>query len=227
MHPFLQRLVSAGDGIITRCSPAAGALYAIVANHVVQGRIVFPGTGYLEMVRAAGAVALHGAYFLQPLAVEAAGLVVECEVSNGRFEVRSGQESDTVTDLTVHCSGAAASDKVWQRTDHASLRTAPRAADVGALYDGFDALGLQYGPDYRRLVQAWGGESSACSHLRKRGTHEGTQVHPADLDDALCTSALIFASGDSGNETRLPFAVDDALLRGASGGLSAVRARNP
>ena len=47
-------------------------------------------------------------------------------------------------------------------------------------------------------------------------------MHPADLDDALCASGVIASSGGDG-ETRLPFAVDDALLQGASGELWAVR----
>ena len=86
---------------------------------------------------------------------------------------------------------------------------------------GFAAVGLQYGPGYRTLVSAWGSASDAVARLRARSTREGTQVHPADLDDALCTSAAM-DSGGSG-ETRLPFAVDDALLQGAPGELWAVR----
>ena len=73
------------------------------------------------------------------------------------------------------------------------------------------------------LVRAWGRSSAALARLRARSTHEGTQVHPADLDDALCTSGVVTSSGGDG-ETRLPFAVDDALLRGAPGELWAVRA---
>jgi len=85
---------------------------------------------------------------------------------------------------------------------------------VGALYDGFDAVGLQYGPGYRTLVQAWGSVRTALARLHARSTHEGTQVHPADLDDALCTSGVIASSGGDG-ETQLPFAVDTGMLRAA------------
>jgi len=223
-HPFVQRLVPSSDDTIVFHSPAAGALHAIVADHVVQGRVIFPGAGYLEVARAAGATALRGVYFLQLLAAEAAGLLVECALSSGRFEVRTG-ESESFEDATVHCSGATAgTDNVWQRVDYAALRSIACAADVRALYDGFDAVGLQYGPGYRTLIHAWGGASDAFARLRARSTHEGTQVHPADLDDALCTSASMAASG--GGETRLPFAVDDALLHGAPGELWAVRSRN-
>ena len=167
---------------------------------------------------AAVATALRGVYFLQPLAIEAPGLLVECAVSEGRFEVRS---ADGIEAATVHCSGAAAKGGDLQRIDLAVLRVPSFATDVGALYDGFDAVGLQYGPGYRTLMHVWGASSSAFARLHARSTHEGTTVHPADLDDALCLSAII-ASGASG-ETRLPFAVDDALLDGGSREQWAVR----
>jgi acyl transferase domain-containing protein len=223
-HPFVQRAIPSSDGAVVFRSPTAGALHAIVANHVVQGRVVFPGAGYLEVARAAGATALHGVYFLQPLAAEAPGLLIECSVSNGRFEMRTS-ETEAVDDATVHCSGATASDTVWQHVEHASVRSLSRAADVGALYDGFDAVGLQYGPGYRTLVNAWGGASDALARLRARSTHERSYVLPTHLDDALCTSAAM-ASSSGGGETRLPFAVDGALLQGAPGELWAVRSRN-
>ena len=222
-HPFVQRLVPSSDDNIVFHSPTAGVLHALVADHVVQGRVIFPGAGYLEVARAAGATALHDVYFLQPLAAEAPVLLVECTVSDGRFEVRTS-ESEAFEDAMVHCSGAMATENGWQRVDQASQRILSRAADVAALYDGFDAVGLQYGPGYRTLINAWGGLSGALARLRARSTHEGTQVHPADLDDALCASAAMASSG--GGETRLPFAVDDALLHGAPGELWAVRLHN-
>ena len=68
---------------------------------------------------------MRSVYFLRPLAVEVPGLLVECAVLDGRFEVRSG-EADAIEGATVHCSGATAGDNIWQRVDHASLR-APSA----------------------------------------------------------------------------------------------------
>jgi len=219
-HPFVQWLVPSSDGTVVFRSPAAGALHALISNHVVQGRVIFPGAGYLEVARAAGAAALRGVYFLQPLAAEAAGLLVECATSDGRFEVRAS-DAEAFAGATVHCSGATAAAAVWQRVEHARVRTPSRAADVAALYDGFAAVGLQYGPGYRTLTSAWGGASEALARLRARSTHEGAQVHPADLDDALCTSGALGSSGSG--KTRLPFAVDDATLQRASGELWAVR----
>ena len=52
-HPFVQRQLVASDGAHTFRSPAAGPLHALVADHVVQGRVIFPGAAYLELARAA------------------------------------------------------------------------------------------------------------------------------------------------------------------------------
>ena len=165
LHPLVQRLIPLSDGTVVFHSPAEGKLHALVADHVVQGRVIFPGAGYLEVARAAGAFALRGVYFLQPLTAEAPGLLLECGLSTGRFEVRTS-EAEAFEDATVHCSGAVATNTVWQRVSHSMLRTVSHAADVAALYDGFDAVGIQYGPGYRTLVNAWGGASDACARLR-------------------------------------------------------------
>jgi hypothetical protein len=108
--------------------------------------------------------------------------------------------------------------------DFVSLRAGPSAGAVaiGVLYNGFHAAGVQYGPGYRTLVKVWCSIKEAIGQLRARSTNEGTSVHPADLDDAFCIGALASSRNGSG-ETQLPFAVDDASLRGGAGMLWAVR----
>jgi acyl transferase domain-containing protein len=234
-HPLAQRRSPSSEHTALFRSPAAGALHAVVADHVVRGRVIFPGTGYLELARAAASAvaassgsALHGVFFLQPLAVETPGLHVECAVSGDRFDVRSGQAADASlsVDATVHCSGSAMlNDRSPQQQDYAAMRTrlCPRTAEVGTMYHMFHSIGLEYGPGYRTLSHLWGGRgNAAAARLHVRTQLQGTQVHPADLDDALCLSALTSGGGGS-SETRLPFAVDHALLCGAAGKLWAVR----
>jgi acyl transferase domain-containing protein len=230
-HDFAQRLMptESEEGTITFRSPAMGALHDLVADHVVLGRIIFPAVGYLEMARAAAVTeeALQGVFFLNPLAIEAAGLLVECVVCDGRFEVRSGEDEDALNDAAAHCAGAYATTDRWQRVELASLRadSCVRAASIGDLYAGFKSSGLQYGTSFRTLIQAWGGVNDGAARLQARASPRGAlAVHPADLDDALCASALMDPSaGSATNETRLPFAVDDAQLQRAPGGLWAVR----
>ena len=223
-HPFAQRHAPSVDGVdIFRSS--ASVLRTLVADHVVQGRIIFPGAGYLEMARAVATAgtALRAVFFLQPLAIETPGLLVECVVRDGGFEARSGIDEDGfLVETAMHCSGSLALSDGWQRTDLVSTRArlCAHAEDTGALYDGFHAIGLQYGPGYRTLAQAWSGAADALAQLQVRTMQQGTQVHPGDLDDAQCASVL--ASRMDG-ETRLPFAVDDAKLECTPGQLWAVR----
>ena len=121
----------------------------------------------------------------------------------------------------MHCAGELTTAEAKDAPDHASLRTCSFASDVKAMYDGCAAIGLQYGPGFRRLTQAWGGESDAIARLRPRWTQQGTLVHPADLDDALCVNGFIVAGSSA--ETRVPFAVDKVMLPGAPGESWAVR----
>ena len=54
MHPLLQlRLRSLAPAAALFRAPVTGPLHALVAEHIVRGRVVFPGAAYLEMARAA------------------------------------------------------------------------------------------------------------------------------------------------------------------------------
>ena len=108
MHPLLQRRLPQGHSTLALFrSLADDALHKLVADHIVGGRVVFPGAAYLETARAAcnataatsSAAALGGVFFLQPLALGEEGCPawVECELrSEGSFEVRSGEAREEV-----------------------------------------------------------------------------------------------------------------------------------
>ena len=236
VHPLLQASTARqGSAAAIFRSPARNhALHALVANHVVQERILFPGAGYLEMARAAAAdarVALRGVFFLQPLVVQASLCMhVECMLSSSLFEVRSMRE-DELDSPVIHCSGAVHPTTTGQQElvvaqSTVRCRLCVHAAHTHHLYDGFDSVGLQYGPAYRTLTQAWGSSTGAAARLMSRSTRDHAQVHPADLDDALCTRSIVTACDTgSSRETQLPFALDHALLQCTLGRLWAVRPR--
>eukprot|EP00964_Phaeocystis_antarctica_P042504 scaffold24366_cov62-Phaeocystis_antarctica.AAC.1 len=233
VHPLLQRRLPAPSGCAALFrSPVAGPLHALVADHIVRGRLVVPGAAHLETVRAAcsavappsaSGAALSGVFFLRPLALEAGGAAwVECALlEGGAFEVRSGTGEAVAA---VHCSGqwAAAGAAAWRPFGLAAARErCCDVADTAALYAAFSAAELQYGPAYRALEAAWegSGEAMARLRLRQRASLAGTQVHPADLDGALQSTALLRRGGGGQAETRLPFAVDGVLMRGPAAGV--------
>jgi acyl transferase domain-containing protein/NADPH:quinone reductase-like Zn-dependent oxidoreductase/acyl carrier protein len=226
-HPLIQVAASAvGGQAACFSSPALGALRELVVDHVVQGRVVFPAAGYLEMVRAAcgsSRMVQRRVFFLQPLLVDGDGKLssVLCELSESeeRFEVLSVLDEEATR--TAHCGGslgAPASDMEGRSPFLLAVREAcASTADVGSLYAGFRSMGLEYGPGYRMLARTWAGRAmdGAVGRLQRRTRRDGTLVHPADLDGALQLTALL-ALG-SAAEMRLPFSVAEATLHSAFG----------
>ena len=204
-HPLAHHRVPTSDGS-TRFQSLATDLLALVSEHAVQGRVLLPGAGFLEMARAASHDrALHGVFFLQPLAVdEQPGLRIESIVRDGRFDLRSTHD-DAAADATAHCSGALASVSGWARIDGAAVRAraSGRTAHLAALYDAYSAAQLQYGPSFRRLERGWTAVHS-LARLRARFDLQGTQVHPADVDGALQLGAVMAASSGSVSPTEEP-----------------------
>ena len=255
-HPFLQRrLRSSSESEVVFRTPTAGAMFALVAEHMIQSRVMFPGAGHLELARAACSAAplampqsaLHGIFFLQPLAMGAPGVHVECTTvaeqsggARGRFEVRSGTISAAVLEEpSIHCSGetalpgmaTASLEMERQRSAAGPARARTRRGThsmvIAALYDRFHQSELQYGPKFRRLLRAWagGGGGVAVARLKTRKSCHGTKMHPADLDGALQLSmpTVLTWKGAGSVDTKLPFAVDQAQLESAAGEMWAVR----
>jgi acyl transferase domain-containing protein len=227
-HPLLQERFekSMGSPYAIFHSRAQGSFYSLVANHVVQGRVVFPAAGYLEMARAANGAAanLQAVFFLVPLVLSvAAGEVkVVIESTQASFEVRSSASSD---EEEVHCSGDVdPSSQITNETVSFDQVRQKSPIQVGrqALYEAFDRAGLQYGPVFRALTRVWAASDrrAAAAELRLRTSLQGTQVHPADLDAALQLSAAGAALYDA-SKTRLPFAINRSVLRRGTGRLHA------
>ena len=253
-HPLLQqRLVQSNDLAVFH-SPTAGRLHALVTEHVVQGRVVFPGAAYLETARAAwSAVAsssaagacLHGVFFLQPLILDAgadgAAVLVECVLhEGGLFEVHSGDGAALYGhNAPTHCTGTALASVFSPQQLGGVAARRSGCAHVGCVvvqYEAFHVVGLQYGPSYRQQQQAWaceqrhddGGWRGAMAQLQRRLGSREVVVHPADLDGALQLSAMLQpAGGNDASETRLPYVVESALLEGGAVEQWAVRAKAP
>ena len=250
-HPLIQHRRPLADGLNTFRSPTTGRLHALVADHVVLGRVVFPGAAYLESARAAWSAitassvdvsCLHGVFFLQPLAIEARadedGVLVECLLrDDGTFEVRSGDEAVLQrSQAPTHCTGTASPTAALpQQVGGIEVRrsSCTHAGSMGAQYDFYAAVGLQYGPAYRLLYQSWvdemgqgeGAGRGALGRLKQLVSLE-TMVRPASLDGALHLGMLVWPTrGNVMTETRLPFAVESALLQDGTDASLAVRAQ--
>ena len=222
-HPFVQKTMLGSHSHFSYSSTTNRTLLSLVSDHIVQERVVFPGAAHIELARAASAAVclsqkssagLMNVFFLKPLLLDCTSSQLICNVSASGFEICSQNEPSGNLNAVLHCNGSYGTSSVGNPIDHVTLHgnVAKRAMDISKFYDTFYSVGLQYGPAYRTLKSLWGVEgSTAAARLRARGVNQGTLVHPADLDDAFCVSAL---TSRARSETRLPFAVDMALLQG-------------
>ncbi|MGW1606850.1 SDR family NAD(P)-dependent oxidoreductase, partial [Streptomyces eurythermus] len=210
-----------------------------LADHVVAGRIVVPGTAMVELaVRAGDQV---GCAHLDELALETP-LVLPPD-DGVRVQVAVGAP-DAAGARTVHVYARAEglpADAPW--TAHASgLLTAGPAApgtrlddwppedaealDTGGLYERHAAAGLEYGPVFRALTAAWrrDGELFAEVRLPERPAADAPRfgLHPAAFDAALHSLALL-GDGSADDTARLPFAFAGVTLHAT--GASVLRAR--
>ncbi|GAA0604022.1 hypothetical protein GCM10010174_20650 [Kutzneria viridogrisea] len=200
-----------------------------LADHVVGGAILFPGTGFVELVLTAGE---HlGCERLEELILEAP--LVLPERGGVRLQVVVGgpdhSEARTVTvysqqgeTWTRHASGVLVAA---EESEGEPLTEWPPQGAEPIILDGLYELraegGFHYGPAFRGLHAAWVADGEVYAEvalpesLRTEAGRYG--LHPALLDSAL--QALAFTGGEGG--AKLPFswtgvslgAVGAAVLR--------------
>ena len=174
------------------CSPVKGALRSLVSDHVVQGRVVFPGAGYLEMARAAvcavtegSAATLKRVCFLKPLVLDDAengSVTIAIDTNADRFELSStGEDAQTVT----HSAGdaEASSTTLSAPAAAAALGSSYAAVDVGVFYDAFllrrPRVRPRVPPPSGALGESWrGGRSWQASPARQLLRHQGAPSGP-------------------------------------------------
>ncbi|MEV4744375.1 type I polyketide synthase, partial [Streptomyces sp. NPDC049555] len=237
-HPMLGAAVELADGeghlLTGRLSVTS---HPWLADHVVRGSVLVPGTGLLELaVRAGDEV---GCGLVEELTLTAP-LLLPATGGGILLQVRVGAPDDTGRrTLGIHSRPEDPVDAPW--TQHAEGVLAPAAvpapqpdtsvwppADATELtvegaYDTFAEHGYGYGPLFRGLRAAWqrGDELFAEVALPESAADEAGRfgLHPALLDAAMHAAIL---AGDA-EGTMIPFAWSEVSLHAE--GAAAVRVR--
>ncbi|MFF9898017.1 type I polyketide synthase [Streptomyces longispororuber] len=198
-----------------------------LADHVVAGRALLPGTAFVELaVRAGDEV---GCDLLDELVLEAPlvlpddgavqlQLWVEEPDESGRrtFTLHSRRHNDVPDEpWTRHAAGvlaAAGPAAAAHPADTGPAQWPPAGAtavDTDELYAGFAAAGLGYGPAFQGVRAAWrrGDEVFAEVALAEGERDEAGAygLHPALLDASLHGIALTTLGTDGTEGARLPF----------------------
>jgi acyl transferase domain-containing protein/NADPH:quinone reductase-like Zn-dependent oxidoreductase/acyl carrier protein len=198
-----------------------------LADHVVLGRVLLPGTAFLELALYAcarlGGGVVRELTLQSPLVLPARGAV--------QLQVKIGQaDADGVRPLTVHSriehelEGAPESSCEWMchavgslASSESTLQIQPGGQTleeqglwppIGAepvpmedLYDRLAAAGLDYGPAFQGLLRAWRREGEVFGEValpdRELDQAGSFGMHPALLDAALHTMALAAPGTDA------------------------------
>ncbi|WP_425445796.1 type I polyketide synthase [Umezawaea tangerina] len=217
-HPMLGAALSLADGdglVLTgRLSTAAQPW---LADHVVLGSILVPGTAFVELaLHAAEQVGLD---LLEELTLEAP-LVVP-EHGDVALQLTVAAEDNGRRTLLVHSSVA---DGLWTRHASGSLGTGTgartaltewppadaEAVDLTGFYDALAESGYGYGPAFQGLRSAWLRDDEVFVEVEVADA-TGFGLHPALLDSALHAAGLGGLLSDT-DVVRIPFAWTDVSL---------------
>ena len=234
LHPLLHANVSDLSGVLFASGFTGEEFF--LRDHAVLGHRVLPGVAYVEMVRAAVALALPADLartlqfrdhaWIQPVVVDApfalkVALHDDGEDEDGgrwlEYEVFSdGEGGDTIHARgTVRCSAEAVEP---EPVDLAAVDEAVDGAnrDRDSLYARFESLGLRYGPTMQGIADLRTDGNEVIARLQlpdAAGPRFG--LHPAMMDSAMqCTLCLLAGLDGEGGAAVMPFAFDDMIVHG-------------
>ncbi|MEV4483841.1 type I polyketide synthase, partial [Micromonospora coxensis] len=222
-HPLLAAAVRlAGEDAAVLTGRLSVAAQPWLADHVVAGAVVVPGTALVELALRAGDE--FGPCRVRELTI-AAPLVLP-DRGAVRVQVRVGPRDHAGwRAVTVHSQPDHDPDGDWVRhaegvltavdpTDDTGLGAWPPAhadeVDLAGWYPALAGHGMVYGPVFQGLRRAWtaGDDTVYAEVTLPAGTGDGGAfgVHPALLDAALHPTALLPGDGTSG--PKAPFAFE-------------------
>ncbi|MEU9118122.1 SDR family NAD(P)-dependent oxidoreductase, partial [Streptomyces sp. NPDC048483] len=230
-HPLLGAAVTLADSDqVVLTGRLSLSSHPWLADHVVLGSVLLPGTAFVELVVRAGDQV--GCDVVEELALEAplvlpesggVALQVSVEAPDGSdrrsVSVYSRPEDDVEGVWTRHAMGVLAQGGGAAGVESAGFGVWPPAGasvvDVEGAYEALAGAGYGYGPVFQGLRSVWreGGAGGAvwAEVVLPEGVGgvEGFGMHPALLDAALHAAGigglLEPGEGDGGRGPRLPF----------------------
>ncbi|MEN3316494.1 MAG: hypothetical protein V7605_2728 [Acidimicrobiaceae bacterium] len=231
-HPLLGRRVRSANPL-WELRPGADRLRWL-DDHVIDGTVIHPGAAYVEAGLAVARLVDHDPPGLRDLDLRRALLtqtaaMVQTSVAGEALAFHASNGSETGWEL--HAAGHLdAAGRPPAALDLSALQArCPVQIDTGELYDGFHQRGLQYGPAFVGITEAWKGEDEAFGTVTlpddlAAGAGDYL-VHPALLDAAFQLLLVAAGGGDGRGDLFLPVHVDHVGAWGPVGGTCRVRAR--
>ncbi|MGO4649463.1 SDR family NAD(P)-dependent oxidoreductase, partial [Nocardia sp. 2YAB30] len=242
VHPLLGAAISlAGKDEWLFTGRLSTAVHPWIADHMVFGAVLFPGTGFVELAFAVGA--RLGVEIVEELALEAPlritaeteadiQVTVEAPDDDGRrpFVVASRTvdgQSEGSSGIT-HARGILAPGSAMDAPVYDLDLSQDDATPGDVMYDRLAARGLDYGLAFRGVDRLWrdgSGDVLAEVRLPDEMATAGARfgIHPALLDAGLHAAVQEMADGFATDQVPLPFSFNGVRLYRP--GTTAVQAR--
>lgn len=201
----------------------SGQVLPWLADHVVNGACLLPGTAYVDAALSAAAtrngltsaiaedIRFTAPLFFNP--ADGAVLRTEFDETSRRFTIRS--RAATGTTWTTHATGRLVQGKCVATKHHVPDPAGMTDIDPADLYAALASSGMTYGTSFRRVTSLRANCTQAVATVDARQDGELTNhlVHPGVVDAALQTiSPLIEQSAGRTLGTVVPIGVDAARV---------------
>ena len=235
-HPLLgRRLRLAGAEEIRFESELASEVSTFLSDHRIFERTVMPATGFIEIALAAARSVFKSEQIIirkldidQALVVSESGLqkiqTVVTPAGAGTLAIRIFSSTQDAEDdegaWTLHASGMLALHADSKDPAFRSPRSdAGQPFDPQRLYNEYRRYGIEYGPGFQGIREAWSGEGFATGRLMipegaRRSGSAGFLLHPALLDSAFQLLGAALA-GTGTNDLFVPVAIESLSLQRA------------
>lgn len=201
-------------------------------DHRIQGAVVFPGAGYIEMAAHAARslygdlqavefadVAFMKALYLSPDHPVTLRLVLDPD--SHAFQIASTAYGQDRAAWQIHCTGRVRLSQPTARApaDLDVLRAlCPQEIPRAHCYRHFRSLGLEYGTTFQGIAQLWQGTGRAIARLEVPAELMGQlgdfNIHPAVLDVCFQTLAAALPIQREGSSVYMPVAVHEGRVHG-------------
>ncbi|MEU6731570.1 type I polyketide synthase, partial [Nonomuraea wenchangensis] len=235
-HPILGAVVEQPDGGAILTGRLSATAQPWLADHVINGTAILPGTAFVELALRAGdqvgCPAIDELTLHAPLPIpDTDGITLQIILSppdeDGRHQIAIHSKDDH-GNWTRHATGTLTpTPSIPADLRHAWPPPDAQQLDVTGLYDRLIDHGYGYGPSFHGLTRAWkhGDDLYAEVSLPTDAADPaGYGVHPALLDAAMHVG-MLSAQGPEEGGPLIPFNWNGVTLHAAGAATLRVRLR--